>query len=59
MYTYRDLLNILQNCTDIDLDSTLTIYSDFEGEYYPAYLRECDDDGVLDTGHPVITRLGY
>ena len=54
-YTYRELLEALQELPEHDLDKTATIYDKTFDAYMPIdYTETTTDDDVLDAHHPVI-----
>lgn len=55
MFTYRQLLEKLNQLPDERLDDTATVYDQVEDEFYAAHGLEINDlDDVLDLGHPYI-----
>ena len=54
-YTYRELLEALQELPEHDLDKTATIYDKSFDAYMPIdYTEKTVDDDVLDAYHPII-----
>ena len=54
--TYRELLLFLQNCTDSQLDDSITVL-DPSGEYYGiARAKITVEDDVLDSDHIYLVR---
>ena len=55
-YTYRELLEALQELPEHDLDKTATIYDKTFDAYMPIDYTETtvDDDDVLEPYHPII-----
>jgi hypothetical protein len=53
--TYKDLQVLLTHLTPEQLLMDVTVYSDADGEYYPAgAFSVAYETDVLDKGHPVI-----
>lgn len=55
--TYRELLAQLQQLTDEQLDSTVTVYDTVNDEYYghTALVNTTEWEDTLDPNHPVIS----
>jgi len=54
-YTYRQLLEALQELSQDELDMHVTVYDSTNEEYYPLnYTGKCEGDDVLDTDHPIM-----
>ena len=54
-YTYRDLLQALQELTSDELDLHVTIYDMQTEVYHPLnYTGKCEGDDVLDADHPIM-----
>jgi hypothetical protein len=52
--THRELLEKLDELSEEQLDLDVTVYDSFNQEYYPLESVEvCEEDDVLDSGHPV------
>ena len=54
-YTYRDLLEALQELSSDELDLHVTIYDTQREVYHPLnYTGKCEGDDVLDADHPIM-----
>jgi len=54
-YTYRDLLEALQELSSDELDLHVTIYDTQRDIYHPLnYTGKCEGDDVLDADHPIM-----
>ena len=54
-YTYRDLLEALQELTSDELDLHVTIYDRGREVYHPLnYTGKCEGDDVVDADHPIM-----
>ena len=54
-YTYRDLLEALQELSSDELDLHVTIYDIQREVYHPLnYTGKCEGDDVLDADHPIM-----
>jgi len=54
-YTYRDLLQALQEMSSDELDLHVTIYDMQREVYHPLnYTGKCEGDDVLDADHPIM-----
>ena len=54
-YTYRDLLEALQEMSSDELDLNVTIYDMQREVYHPLnYTGKCEGDDVLDADHPIM-----
>ena len=54
-YTYRDLLEALQELSSDELDLHVTIYDMQSEVYHPLnYTGKCEGDDVLDADHPIM-----
>ena len=54
-YTYRDLLEALQELSSDELDLHVTIYDTQRDVYHPLnYTGKCEGDDVLDADHPIM-----
>ena len=54
-YTYRDLLEALQELSSDELDLHVTIYDMQREVYHPLnYTGKCEGDDVLDADHPIM-----
>ena len=54
-YTYRELLEALQELSEEELDKTATIYDKAFDTYMPIdYTEKTTDDFVLEACHPII-----
>ena len=54
-YTYRQLLEALQELSSDELDLHVTIYDSVAEVYHPLnYTGKCEGDDVLDADHPIM-----
>lgn len=54
-YTYRDLLEALQEMSSDELDLHVTIYDRGREVYHPLnYTGKCEGDDVVDADHPIM-----
>lgn len=54
-YTYRQLLEALQELSSDELDMHVSIYDSTNEEYYPLnYTGKCEGDDRLDADHPIM-----
>lgn len=54
-YTYRQLLEALQELSQEELDMHVSIYDATNEEYYPLnYTSKTEVDDVLDADHPIM-----
>jgi len=54
-YTYRQLLEALQELSSDELDLHVTIYDSSREVYHPLnYTGKCEGDDVLDADHPIM-----
>ena len=54
-YTYRDLLEALQELTSDELDMHVTVYDRGQEAYHRLnYTGKCEGDDVLDADHPIM-----
>jgi len=54
-YTYRDLLQALQEMSSDELDMHVTIYDRGREVYHPLnYTGKCEGDDVVDADHPIM-----
>ena len=54
-YTYRQLLEALQELTEDELDLSVTLYDSQREEYYPLnYCGKTEGDDVVDHDHPIL-----
>ena len=54
-YTYRDLLEALQEFSSDELDMHVTIYDRGREVYHPLnYTGKCEGDDVVDADHPIM-----
>ena len=54
-YTYRDLLEALQEMTSDELDMSVTVYDRTNEVYHPLnYTGKCEGDDVVDADHPIM-----
>ena len=54
-YTYRQLLEALQELSSDELDMHVSIYDSTNEEYYPLnYTGKCEGDDTLDADHPIM-----
>ena len=54
-YTYRDLLEALQELSSDELDMHVTIYDRGREVYHPlSYTGKCEGDDVVDADHPIM-----
>ncbi len=54
-YTYRQLLEALQELTEDELDLSVTLYDLQREEYYPLdHCNKTKEADVLDSDHPIL-----
>jgi len=54
-YTYRDLLEALQEFSSDELDMHVTVYDRTNEVYHPLnYTGKCEGDDVVDADHPIM-----
>ena len=54
-YTYRQLLEVLQELSSDELDMHVTIYDRGREVYHPLnYTGKCEGDDVVDADHPIM-----
>ena len=54
-YTYRQLLEALQELSSDELDMHVSIYDSTNEVYYPLnYTGKCEGDDILDAEHPIM-----
>ena len=54
-YTYKDLLEALQELSSDELDLHVTVYDQTNEVYYPLnYAGKCEGDEVVSSDHPVL-----
>jgi hypothetical protein len=54
-YTYRQLLEALQELSSDELDMHVTVYDRANEDYHPLnYAGKCEGDGVVDADHPIM-----
>ena len=54
-YTYRQLLDALQELSQDELEMHVIVYDNTNEEYYPLnYTGKCEGDDVVDADHPIM-----